>query len=136
MSSNAVILHWTGEGLRFRGGREGGPEILVDTDGEAGPSPMDSLLLGLAGCMGIDVVMILEKGRVPLDALSVRVEGDRPEDPPRRFTAVRMTYRISGPPEKDHGKVERAVALSREKYCSVLHTLQPDLGLEIDVEYV
>lgn len=134
MSSKTVTLDWTGEGLVFRGAADRGSELVVDSAGRAGPSPMDALLFGVAGCMGIDVVMILEKGRVPLESLSVEVEGDRAEDPPKRYTAIRMTYRIAGPGPEQHGKVHRAVELSRERYCSVLHSLRTDLDLDIQVE--
>jgi putative redox protein len=95
---------------------------------------MEGLLLSVAGCMGIDVVMILEKGRVPLETLSVEVEGDRAPEPPRRFTAIRMTYHITGPSPEDATKVQRAVDLSRDRYCSVLHSLAKDIDLDIRVE--
>lgn len=134
MATRSVELRWSGEGLHFRGGGEGGPEIDLDSDGEAGPSPTQALLLSLGACMGIDVVMILEKGRVPLEALSVVLEGDRAEEPPRRYTAIRLVYRITGPGPEDAQKVDRAVRLSRDKYCSVLHSLAGDIDLDIRVE--
>lgn len=134
MSSSEVHLRWRGEGLVFSGGAPGGPEIILDSDGKAGPSPTQTLLLSLAGCMGVDVRLILEKSRVPLEALDVRIEGDRVEEAPRRFRAIRLTYRLKGPGEEDRSKVDRAVELSRDKYCSVLHTLRPDLDLDIRVE--
>jgi putative redox protein len=134
MSSSEVHLRWRGDGLVFLGGAPGGPEIVLDSDGKAGPSPTQVLLLSLAGCMGVDVRMILEKSRVPLEALDVLIEADRVEEPPRRFHAIRLTYRLRGPQEADRPKVDRAVELSREKYCSVLHTLRPDLELDIRVE--
>lgn len=134
MSTKHVRLAWTGEGLTFSGGAQGGPEVVIDSDGQAGPSPTDALLLGVAGCMGVDVVMILEKGRVPLESLSVEVEGDRAAEPPRRYTAIRMTYRIAGPGPEHRAKVDRAVELSRDRYCSVLHSLRTDLDVDIRVE--
>jgi putative redox protein len=106
----------------------------MDSDGEAGPSPTQTLLLSLAGCMGVDVRMILEKSRVPVESLEIDVEGDRVENPPRRFRSLRLTYRLRGPGDGDQGKLERAVELSREKYCSVLHTLRPDLDLDVRIE--
>ncbi len=134
MASKKVTLRWTGEGEHFVGGAPGGVQVPIDGDGKAGPSPMDALLLSLAGCMGIDVLMILEKGRVPVRALEVDVEGTRPDEPPRRFLALRLVYRIEGPGPEHDGRIERAVALSRDKYCSVFHTLRPDLDVEITIE--
>jgi len=122
--------------LVFLGGAPGGPEVVVDSDGKAGPSPTQTLLLALAGCMGVDVVMILEKSRVPVESLSVEVEGDRREEAPRRFTSIRLVYRVKGPADEDQSKLERAVELSREKYCSVLHTLRPDLSVDVRIERV
>jgi putative redox protein len=134
MSVSEVSLRWRGDGLVFVGGVPGGPEIVLDSDGRAGPSPTQALLLSLAGCMGVDVRMILEKSRVPLESLEVRIEGERLEEPPRRFRAIRLTYRLRGPGVEDEPKVQRAVELSREKYCSVLHTLRPDIDLDVRVE--
>ncbi|MEJ2203455.1 MAG: OsmC family protein [Gemmatimonadota bacterium] len=136
MSASSVRLSWSGEGLVFTGVVEDGPEITLDSDGAAGPSPTQLLLLSLAGCMGVDVRMILEKCRVPLDSLEVVVEGDRAPSPPRRFKALRLVYRLEGPSEADEGKIERAVQLSKDKYCSVLHTLREDLSLDIRIERV
>jgi putative redox protein len=131
-----VGLRWTGEDLRFVGGAVGGPEITLESGGKAAPSPTQLLLVSLAGCMAIDVVDILVKSRVPLDALEVTVEGERAPEPPRRFTAVRLTYRVRGPTPEDQAKLQRAVDLSRDKYCSVLHTLRSDLALDIRIERI
>ncbi len=108
--------------------------IHLDGDSTAGPSPMEALLMSLGGCMGIDIQAILEKGRIPIETLEVSMEGDRAGSLPKRFTAVRMTVRIQGPQEGDLPKVERAVQLSRDKYCSVFHSLQPDLDVDIQIE--
>jgi putative redox protein len=133
LASKKVTLRWSGEGEVFRGGAPGRVEVPIDGSGEAGPSPMDALLLSLAGCMGIDVLMILEKSRVPVRSFEVEVEGTRPDDPPRRFLSLRLDYRIEGPGPEDQGRLERAVALSRDKYCSVFHTLRPDLDVDIRI---
>ncbi len=133
MADVAVRLSWTGEGLRFRGGREGGPEVLLDGRSEAGPSPMQTLLLALAGCSAADVVEILGKMRVPLAGLEVTIEGDRAAEAPRRYTAIRMRYLARGLPAEAEARLRHAVELSREKYCSVLHTLRPDVVVESDV---
>jgi putative redox protein len=80
-----VRLKWTGEGLVFRGGPDGGPQITLDSNTEQGPSSTHMLLLALAGCMAIDVKMILEKTRVPLESNEVEAVGVRADTPPRRF---------------------------------------------------
>lgn len=134
MADKSVVLRWTGEGDRFEGNAPGGPISALDGSGVAAPSPMDGLLLSLAGCMGIDILMILQKGRVVVDDLEIAVEGDRAEEPPRRFTSLLMTVRVTGPSEADEGKIQRAVDLSRDRYCSVFHTLRTDLDVRIDVE--
>ncbi|MCG6956614.1 MAG: OsmC family protein [Gemmatimonadetes bacterium] len=134
MSSSRVGLRWMGDGLGFVGGADGGPEISLESGGARSPSPTQLLLMSLAGCMGIDVVDILGKSRVPLEALEVTVEGDRALFPPKYFTAIRLTYRVRGPQPEHEERVRRAVALSKEKYCSVLHTLRSDLSLDIRVE--
>ncbi len=133
MADVAVRLSWTGEGLRFRGGREGGPPMAVDGRGEAGPSPMQTLLLAVAACSAADVVEILGKMRLPLAGLEVAIEGDRVPDPPRRFAAIRVKYLAHGLAAEAEGQLRHAVALSQEKYCSVLHTLRPDVVVESDV---
>ncbi len=134
MADSHVVLRWTGEADRFEGGTPGGPSILIDSDGKAGPSPMTGVLLSLAGCMAVDIRMILEKGRIPLDDLEVAIEADRAAEPPRRFTALRLVVRVRGPGEEHQARLERAVTLSRDKYCSVFHSLRTDLDVEIDIE--
>ena len=109
---------------------------MIDGDAKAGPSSTDSILLGLMGCMSIDVLMILQKGRVTVNSLETRVEADRAPDPPRYFTRVRLTFVMDGPLPEERPKVDRAIELSREKYCSVLHSLRSDLVLETIVEGV
>jgi putative redox protein len=129
----SVALRWSGAGKRFEGGPAGVPVSIVDGDSAAGPSPMDHLLLAAAGCMAIDVLDILAKSRVPVEGMSVAVDGTRADKPPRRFTAITMSFHLRGPVSADRPKVERAVHLSRETYCSVVHSLRPDLDLLIEV---
>ena len=125
----AVFLRWTG-GERFEGNVDETALVLDGNDPEA-LSPMKVVLSGLAGCMGIDIAMILEKGRQPLESLEVRVQGRRAEDPPRRFVAYDMEVRVNGAVDRE--KVERAVALSKEKYCSVWHSLGQDAPLDVTI---
>ncbi len=129
-----VRLRWAGEGLVFRGGAEGGPEMTIDSAGSEGASPTQQLLLSLAGCMGIDVVLILRKARVPLEALDVEVTGERADGVPSKFVAIELVYRVKGPGPEHESRLQRAIDLSRDKYCSVLHSLHPDIAFSIRVE--
>jgi putative redox protein len=119
--------------MEYLGSGEVGPGVIIDGGSETGPGPMDSLLLALAGCMAVDVQVILERSRVPMTGLEVEVEGERAETHPRRYTRVRLIYRVEGPQAEHQAKLERAVALSREKFCSVLHSLRPDIETEIEI---
>ncbi len=128
------VLRWTGEGLTFSGQVGSGPIVTIDSDAKAGPSSTDSLLLGLMGCMSIDVLMILQKGRVTVNSLETQVEAERAPEAPKYFTRVRLTFSLDGPLPEERSKVDRAIELSRDKYCSVLHSLRPDLEFETVVE--
>jgi putative redox protein len=130
-SEYPIEVVWEG-GKRFRGGAPGKPAVVVDGSREAGPSPVETVLVGLAACSAIDIVEILEKRRTPPERAEVRVEFARAEQPPRRLTAVRVVYRIQAGTERQH--VERAALLSFEKYCSVTASLAPDIDLSWEVE--
>jgi putative redox protein len=133
MADVEVSLRWTGKGLEFKGGAEGGPVVRIDGDKQTGASPMQALLLAIAGCMGADIVNILAKMRVRLDGLEIRLEGDRAADPPRRYTRIRLVCESRGVPAADEPKLRRAVDLSRDTYCSVMHSLRTDLEIETEV---
>jgi putative redox protein len=77
--------------------------------------------------MAMDVVHVVEKGRHRLEAMTVTFEGKRAEHPPRRFETMAVHFQLTG--EIPPAVVERAIALSREKYCSVWHTIRPDVEL-------
>jgi putative redox protein len=115
--------------MRFDTGRPDGPQARLDGTGRTGQSPPDALLSALASCAGIDLVDILAKRRTPVERLEVDVEGVRRETGPRRFTKLRITFRVDGAGiEAVHA--ERAVALAFEKYCSVAASLAPDILVE------
>jgi putative redox protein len=114
------------EGLRFVGGESEGPSTTVDGDNAVAPGPMLTLLLAAASCSGSDVVLILQKMRVQLRELRIDVSGVRREQEPRRYTALHLDYHLRGE-GLDHAKATRAVTLSVEKYCSVIHSLAPDI---------
>jgi putative redox protein len=109
------------------------PPITLDGDAKAGPTPMDTLLLASAGCAGADVVSILRKMKVELEAVSVDVLGERRAEHPKRYTELKYVFRFSGA-GLDRPKAERAVNLSLQKYCSVLHSLAPDIRVDHEIE--
>ncbi len=121
-----VTLTWQ-HGLAFSGGVSGRPPITVDADGASGPGPMDTLLLALAGCTGADVVSILAKMKFPVKAMSIDVSGERRAEHPKRYTAIVLTYRVHAPGAPEE-RVRHAIDLSLEKYCSVTHSLAPDIA--------
>jgi putative redox protein len=123
-------LVWSGE-LAF-GASSGGNTAIVDGDSRTGLSPAQYAAIGMAGCMSADVVDILRKGRHPLTAMRVTFTGSRAETPPRRFTAIRLHFDITGAVPAE--AVERAIALSRDKYCSVWHSFRQDIDLAIDFQ--
>ena len=129
-----VRLEWLGRGMRFRavGVEPATPAVELDGDGTSGPSPMITLLMAAAGCTGADVVSILGKMHVNLAQLTVEVEGERREEQPRRYVRLHCRYRLFGQ-DLDQAKAERAVALSLEKYCSVVASLAPDIKVTHDV---
>jgi putative redox protein len=118
-------LIWA-EDLKF-GATSGSSAMVIDGDSTAGPSPMQALAIALAGCMAVDVVMMLQKGRHPLKGLRASVSGERAPSPPRGFTRIALTYHVTGsvPPDA----VERAIALSRHTYCSVWQSMRKDIEL-------
>ena len=101
--------------------------MILDGDGAAGPSPVEALALALAGCMAIDVADIVVKGRHDLKSLEARMVAQRREEPPRRFVSFTLHFALIG--NVPAHAVERAIQLSRDKYCSVWHSLRQDIDL-------
>lgn len=126
-----IEVVWEG-GMRYRGGPQGGPTHVVDGEREAAPSPVDAVVVALAACSAIDVVEILTKRRTPPSSLRVRAEFSRAPEPPRRLTDVKLVYSVAADSERTH--VERAIQLSFDKYCSVVHSLAPDTRLTWELE--
>ncbi|HEC98003.1 MAG TPA: OsmC family peroxiredoxin [Nitrospirae bacterium] len=117
--------------LIFVGRTQRGYEIDFDARGEWGCMPTESLLLSLTGCMGIDMVSFLRKMKCKLESFKIDLEGERNPTPPQYFKTIRMTVHLSGDGITEK-KVQRAISLSHEKYCSVYHTLREDLKVFVD----
>jgi putative redox protein len=120
-----VDLHWT-HGLVFTA-TNGASSIVVDGDTREGLSPVQALAVAFASCMSADVVAILAKGRHQIRAFTCHLEADRADDHPRRVTRIILQMTIDGDVPGD--AVARAIALSREKYCSVWHSMRTDIEL-------
>jgi putative redox protein len=110
------------------GGRSADAVMTLDSAGIAGPSPVQALAFALAGCMGMDVVHILQKGRHNLRGLGISLSAERAQESPHRVTAVDMRFEVTG--DVPEAQVQRAIDLSHEKYCSVWHSMRQDIPLK------
>ena len=130
-----VKLEWLRSRL-FVGTDHLGTSIAIGYDRESDPegkaiNPSDLMLLSAASCSAYDVVQILEKAKQPLEDLKMEISADQSQEAPYPYVALRFNYIIKG--DVDPSKIERAMELSEEKYCSVLATLRP--GLKFSSEY-
>ncbi|GAB4504200.1 MAG: OsmC family protein [Anaerolineales bacterium] len=113
-----VSATWKGDMTFIGENVEGGVVQMGSLDGQPGIGPMQLLLVGLAGCTGMDIVSILQKKRAALTAFKVKVRGKRAQDYPMVYTHIEVEYLLWGDDLKVRD-VEQAIALSEEKYCSV-----------------
>ncbi len=100
----------------------------------AGLKPSDLLMLAAASCSGYDVDMILAKQKEPLQGLEISCTGHQEDEPPYHFTRLHLHYKVYGPVNPK--KLERAIQLSEEKYCSVTNTLKHGVEITSDFEIV
>jgi putative redox protein len=128
-----VTTTWTG-GRAFTGKGDSGYEVNMDAT-EAygglgkGATPTEILLSALAGCIGIDVTMILRPHLDKITKIDIETEGIRKEEPPKGFTNIVVTFTVDG--EVDSKKVWRAIRLGEEKYCSVSDSLSADISYKL-----
>jgi len=121
------------EGEVFDATPNSGFTVRMDGAAKAGPSPMELVLVGLAGCTGADVIDILRKKRQDVTHLEVRVHGDRSETHPRKYTNVEVNFVVTGH-GVDPDAVRRSIELSETKYCSVSATLRDEVRLRTRFE--
>jgi putative redox protein len=119
--------------LYFLGTTQRGYEVEFDVRYEEGCSPTETLLLSVAGCLSIDVVHILRKMRCDISRYEMSVEGARNLEPPQYYNSFDMMIRVSGEGITPK-KVERAISLSRDKYCSVYHSIRKDIAVNIQYQ--
>ena len=122
-----VNVEWTPPTL-FEGLSESQAQAVMaerpkDDEVPAGPSPMETVLMALCSCAGLDIVEILQKMRAPLADLHIEADAERATEPPRVFTKIHLRFHVAGQ-GLAREQVERAVNLSIDKYCSVAGMLK------------
>jgi putative redox protein len=132
-------ITWKGN-VSFLAESGSGHSVLMDGAPEAGgqnagPRPMEMLLMGLGGCTAFDVVMILKKGRHDIRDCVVEIEAERASADPKVFTRIHLHFIVTG---KDvvSAQVERAIDLSAEKYCSASIMLKSTATITHDFELI
>jgi putative redox protein len=128
-----ATLTWDKD-LVFIGRTNRGYEVEFDAHQQWGCSPTETLLLSVAGCMGIDMVSFLKKMKVEIKSYKMDIVGERNPTPPQYYTSMEMIISITGS-GLTAKKLERAISLSHEKYCSVYHTLRKDMKMKVDYTF-
>lgn len=135
MPAVKTTLDWKGD-MSFAAELQG-HRLTVDADSkfggqDRGPRPKPLVLTALGGCTGMDVVSLLQKMKMPFDALAVEVEGEAREEHPQVYTRIKIRYILKGP-ELDRDKIDKAIALSLEKYCPVHAMLSKSAAITHEV---
>jgi putative redox protein len=114
---------------------DSGHHVALDGDAahRGGPSPMELVLMALCSCTAVDVVSILHKKREPFTSLTVSADAEQAAEAPRVFTHIRLTYHVNG--EVSAKAAEDAVALSKNKYCSVSKMLEKAATIDYRITY-
>ena len=130
---NKATLTWDKD-LIFIGRTQRGYEVEYDAQQQWGCSPTETLLLSVAGCMGIDMVSFLKKMKCEIKSYKMDIVGERNPVPPQYYTSIEMIISVSGA-GLTAKKLERAISLSHEKYCSVYHSLRKDMKVKVDYTF-
>ena len=128
------------EGVSFVGQSESGHSVVMDGAPESGGKnlgvrPMEMLLMGLGGCSAFDVVLILRKGRQQVTDCVADIQAERADSDPKVFTRIHVRFTVTGK-ALDPKRVEQAVKLSAEKYCSASIMLGKTAEITHDFEVV
>ena len=130
---NKATLTWDKE-LIFVGRTNRGYEVEYDAQQQWGCSPTETLLLSVAGCMGIDMVSFLKKMKCEISSYRMDIVGERNPTPPQYYTSIDMIIDVKGG-GLTAKKIERAISLSQEKYCSVYHSLRKDMKVKVEYTF-
>lgn len=132
MAESTITAKWVEGGMFVGVDSRGVPMVIGRSDMHGnlwqGAKASDLLLLGVATCSGIDVADVLRKQRQHLANLEIVVTGEQAEDPPWKFTKIKIEYILHGK-KINAALVKRAIELSEEKYCSVIATLRPSVDI-------
>ncbi len=128
---NRATLKWERD-LYFTATTPRGYDLEFDARVEWGCMPVEGLLMSVAGCMAIDIVSILKKMHAAPETFSMEIEGERNPEPPQRYHRIHMILNLTGK-DVTREKAERAADLSRDKYCSVLHSLKDDIEVVVEI---
>ena len=128
------------EGISFVGQSDSGHSVAIDVAPEhggrnTGPRPLELVLMGTVACTAFDVVEILRKGRHPVADCVVTAEAERAASAPRVFTKIHLKYAVAGRGLSAH-HVERAVKLSKEKYCSATIMLAKTAAITFEIAII
>jgi putative redox protein len=134
-----VKITYTG-GASFRGETESGHSVVMDGAADyggenKGARPMEMLLIGLGGCTSFDVILILNKSRQDVRDCVAEIHAERADSPPKVFTKIHIKFIVTGK-DLDRSKVERAIKLSEEKYCSASIMLAKTAEITHELEIV
>jgi putative redox protein len=137
-NKETVYLEWVGSRMLL-GTDSRGHSLAIGYQREKEPQwngakPSDLLMLAAASCAAYDVVEILEKQRQPLEKLSVSCTGEQKAEPPYQFVSLHLHYQAIG--DIDPARMDKAISLSQEKYCSVLMTLKPSVEITYDFDII
>ena len=138
MSDNQTkaVVQWAGDDL-YIGTSPSGHSVTIDTKGDnkTAPSPVELLMIAVAGCTAVDVVSILKKKRQRITAYKAEISGTRRDEHPRAFTALHVHHLVYGHDVSEQA-VAQAIQLSDEKYCSVAATVRPTATITTSFEIV
>ncbi len=138
MASNTVTTEWK-KNLLFKSDNPLGGSLLMDTSfknggNETGLSPKALMLSALAGCSGLDVVMILDKMKVELDDFKIKIEAELTDEHPKYYKKVKVDYLFYGE-NLDKDKINKTVNLSIEKYCGVMEMFRKFAEVKTEIFY-
>ncbi len=133
-------VRWSGDGMSFIAETGSGHQIAMDGAPEGGgrnlaPRPMEMVLVGAGGCAAYDVVLILQRGRHPVQGCTVQLKAERATDDPKVFTRIEMQFTVHGK-ALNRDAVLRAAQLSHEKYCSATAMLAKTAEITYSVQIV